>query len=703
VTSRQNSDCGSCVRDWPAGVVRWCCIMLMASLFTGCVQSDDPVAAADPGATGGTPPPPPVTPPTPPPAPPPPSLSDQAIFEATLHPLLTDPNNFCAGCHAATIAPTFAAVDPTTAYNAITGQQKVDLMNPTLSRVYQRPKDQRHNCGGDISCDRIAADFLAAIQAWSNQAISNVPPPGGTGQPVLSALTNFASAMDGDANRVDDNAIAMFTFSEGAGDITVDTSGVGDPVTLQIEGMEWVEGGGLRNISGKAQASVADSQKLFNMITPGNAYTVEAWIISENTAQDGPARIVSYSLDTASRNFTLGQNAIYYQLRNKSLATNANGTPALEALDPEVATQLQHVVVTYDLASGRKVYINGQLSIEENVADDALEWSDTHILVLGNETTNDRLWQGVLKLVAIHNTALSGADVQQNFDAGTGNLVTMRFDVSSVIGESAFIDMQAAQIDPDGYLFARPVFVSDASGVNVKNIRIGINGGVPVAAQAFRRVDTIVMASGTELSPLGALIPVQLGPDNDQFHLEFEVLGSQFGMAEMTAPSSPPAVLPDVPEPSLGLRTFSQINDTMSDLTGVDANQGVVLASYNELRGSLPTSPGLLSFGAAHQIAIQRLATSYCGAIVSDAGSCDDFFGACAIDGAGKDQVASTLYDRFVGDNLGVQPDRTGVTNEIVRAIDDLGCAGGCSGVAAETVLQATCAAVLSSAAVTLN
>jgi hypothetical protein len=675
----------------------------MVSLFSGCVQGEDPGAADDPGASGGTPPLPPAPPAPPPPPPPPPSISDQAIFEATLHPLLTDPNNFCAGCHAATIAPTFAAADPTTAYNAITGQQKVDLMNPTLSRVYQRPKDQRHNCGGDASCDRIAADFLVEIQEWANQATANLPPPVGTGQPVLSAMTNFASATAGDANRVDDNAIAMFTFSEGAGDITVDTSGVGAPITLQIEGMEWVDGGGLRNVSGKAQASVADSQKLFNMIEPGSAYTVEAWVIPDNTAQDGPARIVSYSLDTATRNFTLGQNAIYYQLRNNTLGTDANGTPALEALDPQVANQLQHVTVTYDLASGRKVYVNGQLSIEENVADDALEWSDTHLLVLGNETSNDRLWQGVLKLVAIHNTALSGAEIQQNFDAGTGNLVTMRFDISSIIGESAFIEMQAAQIDPDGYLFARPVFVSNASGIAVKNIRIGVNGGVPVAAQAFRRIDTIVMASGTELSPLGALIPAQLGLDDDQFHLEFEVLGSQMGLAEIIAPSSPPTALPDVPEPNLGLRTFSQINDTMSDLTGVDANQGAVLASYNELRGSLPTSPGLLSFGAAHQIAIQRLATSYCGAIVSNAGSCDNFFGACTIDGAAKDQVASTLYDRFVGENLGVQPDRNGVTSEIVRAIDDLGCAGGCSGAEAETVLQATCAAVLSSAAVTLN
>ena len=259
------------------------------------------------------------------------------------------------------------------------------------------------------------------------------------------------------------------------------------------------------------------------------------------------------------------------------------------------------------------------------------------------------------------------------------------------------------QIDAAGYLFAQPQYVGDATGVAVKNIRIAVNGIVPVAVQPFRRVDTIVMQTGTELSPLGAVIPVQLGADDDQFHLEFEILGNQFGLAELVPPSSPPAPVPDVPEPDLGMRTFSQVNDTMSSLTGIDANQNTVLAAYTELRGTLPPSSDLLSFAAAQQIAIQRLATDYCGAVVLDNANCSGFFGSCTIAGNAKDQVAMTLYDRFIGDNLATQPDRTDVTVELVRMIDDLGCPNGCNGATAETALQATCAAVLSSAAVTVN
>ena len=618
----------------------------------------------------------------------------------TLYPLVADPNNFCVSCHGVSVEPTFASADLAIAYNAIVGQQKVSLTNPELSRVYLRPSDDRHNCGGVASCDRIAADFLVGIQDWANlQNVDDPPPPDIT--PVVSAMTNFANAMDSGFVRADDNAIALFTFAEGDGTTTMDTSGAGAPITLQIEGMEWAGGGGLRNIAGKAQASVDDSRKLFDMID--TEYSVEAWVIPDNTAQDGPARIVSYSNGTQVRNFTLGQNAIYYQLRNRSAGTGANGTPALEALDPQVATNLTHVVATFDTEVGRSLYINGQLVLEEGVAGDSLDWQDDQVFLIGNETTNDRLWQGVFKLVAVHNKALTVAEVQQNFDAGTGNIVTIRFDLANAVGAPAYIDFKAAEIDGSGYLFAEPTLTTDVAGLAVRNMRIGVNGEIPVAEQSFRRIDTVVNQPGTMLSPLGAIIPAALGADEDQFHLEFERLGDATGRSEIVLPSVPPVPVPDTPEPDRGMRTFAQINDTMSVLTGVDATGNAVRSRYDELRGSLPGTTDLLAFAAAQQIAIQRLATTYCDAMVSNTATCNDVFGACSIDGASKAQTAGLVYDRFIGTSIAEQPDRTAVTTEIVSLIDDLGCAGGCSGAAGEEVLKAACAAVLSSAAITVN
>ncbi len=683
-------------------------IAMLMLVLSACEQNEEAVGSTQgTGGTpppGATPPPPPGTPP-PPPSEPPPSLSDQAIFEATLHPKLIDVANSCNGCHGSTQDPLISVADATIAYNVITSQQKVNLSNPALSRIYLRPKDDRHNCGGDTECDRMAGEFLAAIQDWAMQATAAAPPPGSNGTPVLSAAASFADATAGAVARVDDAAIARFEFAEGAGDVTMDTSGVGTPIALQLQGTEWLPGGGIRmvNATDKAQASEADSRKLFDMITPENAYTVEAWVTSASLDQNGPARILSYSQDTGTRNFSMNQQAIYYYYRNRTAATNANGEPGLEAGDTPVVLALTHVTMTFDGTVGRSIYINGQLAIEENVADETLDWVDTYALVVGNEVTDDRIWLGDIHFVAIHNRALNGTEILQNFDAGSGEVLTMHFDVSNMVGEPAFVDMRVAEIDSSGYLFAEPTFVSAATGVAVKNIRIGVNGSIPVAAQPFRRVDAVVLQSGEQLSPLGGVIPQELGVDSDRFHLEFEVLGTQQGLAEMAVPSSPPLPVPDVIEPEFGLRTFAQLNDAMSDITGVDTNQNAVLATYSEVRDSLPATHDLLAFSASQQIAVQRLALSYCGVVVQNTASCDALFGNCAVDVNAKDQVASALYNQMIGNNIADQPDLADVTTEIVRMIDDLGCQNGCNGAEGETVLQATCAAVLSSAAITVN
>jgi hypothetical protein len=151
------------------------------------------------------------------------------------------------------------------------------------------------------------------------------------------------------------------------------------------------------------------------------------------------------------------------------------------------------------------------------------------------------------------------------------------------------------------------------------------------------------------------------------------------------------------------VRTFSQINDTLAALTGVDPTGAAVVDRYTELRDSLPSTADPQAFNAAQQIAIHRLAKTYCGEVVGNSGMCTDFFGACEIDVAAKGQIADAVFDRVVGANLASQPARGEVTVELIKIIDDLGCANGCAGTEAELALQATCSATLSSAAVTLN
>ena len=89
--------------------------------------------------------------------------------------------------------------------------------------------------------------------------------------------------------------------------------------------------------------------------------------------------------------------------------------------------------MTYDPVDGRRIYVNG---IDTRDADPAAggtlgDWDDTFALVLGNEPSGDRQWQGVLRMAAIHNRALTPTQVQQNFDAGVGEKFYLLFNVSA--------------------------------------------------------------------------------------------------------------------------------------------------------------------------------------------------------------------------------------------------------------------------------
>lgn len=705
------------------GAIRMICMILLAVALTACgggsggggsdsgTQSTAGNTGGNTGGNPGDPTPNPVDPGDPMPMPVDPvdpgngAANEQALFAATLHPVITNPTYTCGICHNGTNiqAIPFAVADVAASY-AVTDPLK-NLAVPTQSSIYQRPLTN-HNCGA--MCADIAADVLQAINAWAAQSTAGGNNGGNNGNVLASATTNFSQAVEGSIPRADANMITLFAFGEGVGNTTTGTSNVGAGMTLNLEGTEWVAEGGLRNVDGKAQASLADSQKLFNLLSGGNQFSVEAWIIPENLTQTGPARIVSYSIDTGRRNFTMGQQVDQYDSRVQTINSGPNGSNPAARTEDIVTTELTHVVMTYDnMSGGRKIYVNGQLAVEEAIQGDMLNWQDDNLFILGNEATNNRLWKGVFKMVAIHNVALNGAQVVQNFDAGAGAITSLRFDVASILGAPGYIEMQAYEADPFAYVFARPKLVTDVTGVQVKNIRVAVNNNVPLAAQAFRRVDTMVMQSGQEISPLGALIPSDQGVNVDQFSLQFEVLGGQTGSAETAALPTPPVPPVDVPEPDVGVRTFSQVHDTMAALTGISQNDNDIRTRYTDLRDQLPPTSDALGFGSAQQIAIQRLATTYCGEVVGNNNNnrCRTFFADnnCAIAAGEKEAIAGTVYDKIIGNNIVNQPERTASIAALVGVMDAENCANGCTGAEGRQVLQAVCTAALASGAVTIN
>ncbi|MGS2723071.1 LamG domain-containing protein [Porticoccus sp. GXU_MW_L64] len=643
--------------------------------------------------------------------------ADSGAFGSTVYPLLTQ---YCSNCHSDDAGtpqqPYFAAADVDVAYAAV--QSRIDLDDPARSRLVVRLRNEFHNCWDD--CSNNATEMENAITNFADGIpLTTVDPD----LVISKALTLFDGVLANTGGRHESNAIAKYEFKTGSGFTAFDTSGVDPAMDLTISGnVEWVGGFGIRINDGKAQATTGSSAKLHNLIAGASGtgeYSIEAWVAPGNVTQDGPAGIVSYSGGNNIRNFTLGQTLYNYNFLNRSSTTDANGEPALSTADADERLQatLQHVVVNYDPVNGRRIYVNGEYTGDaDSVGGGNLtDWDDTFAFVLGNEVSNQRLWQGVFRLVAVHNRVLTDEQIQDNFDAGVGARYLLLFSVSDLVSvPDAYIVVEVSQFDSYSYLFNAPYFISlDSSAtpdnIPVQGMRIGINGREAAVGQAYQNMDVTLnsndySASGQVMSDRGTIIALEKGPESDEFFLTFERIGSNENVVLEPVPPTPATPADLAAQSDIGLRTFDEINATMAAATGVSATQTDVQNTFNTVRQQLPTVESINGFLSAHQMGVTQLAIEYCNALVEDTGLRGSYFtgvnfgeaAATAFDTQGeRDLVITPLLNNIVGTNLATQPADAPMRSELNSLIATM-TANPATGT--DTVVKATCAAVLASA-----
>jgi len=662
-------------------------------------------------------------------------VTEISLFQKNLHPVLVDQ---CATCHESLVVPNFANNDANVAYAVITSNTLVNLNNPDSSRLVAKPLTL-HKCVATI-CQTWSDNIKSGITNWANDLAESFPNVVVVDPRITSDTLTFADAIKDQGNgRIEDAIIAKYEFKTGTGTTVFDTSGIAPSLDLSLsENVNWLVARGIEitdpNEAGvtKLVGDPSTSRKLYDRIAAeggSKQYSIEAWIINQSVALSGPARIVSYSFDAQNRNFTMGQNTRYYNFRNRSDMTGLNGSsPSLETNNDnnDLKEQLQHVVFTFTESEGRKIYVDGIETSYENVAMDEavpasiLDWDDSYSFVLGNELMVQRQWLGKMLFVAIHDRALTREEVIQNTVEGIEDKFILEFDVSSLLDASGLtkssIKIVVSELDDFSYIFSSPSLITDIANPNipVKNLRIVVNGNIPVAAQAFRGIDLTVMASDTSLSTLGAVIPKENGPETDMFSLEFEQLGINSNVEIAQIPVFPIDTSTNPPTPEFGLRTFEQINNTMSVLTGVE--KSVTMDSYLTLKEQLPSTPNLDAFVSSQQIGIAKLALDYCDAMVESVALRTDFFGdtfefdfpvATAFsDQTKRDIIIDNLVTKLIGIDMNRQPTLVEIKPVINSLIDELSVCpvvADCDAVRTRAIVKSSCSAVLASAAITIN
>jgi hypothetical protein len=237
-----------------------------------------------------------------------------------------------------------------------------------------------------------------------------------------------------------------------------------------------------------------------------------------------------------------------------------------------------------------------------------------------------------------------------------------------------------------------------------------------------------VVTNDIPVKATGTIIAKQNGPNADpadQFYLTFENFAGIQGAQSQNGTPIPlnydyPAPIAGLSNSSYiaGMRIFEETNATMAELTGISVADPAVQPTFIELQQQLPSGPALEGFTASHQMANAKLALTYCGELVDNAGLRNAFF-TPTIDLAtvfdtptGQSNVVTALYNNMIGaEDSGGQPIAGQPT---LQQVSDLligtgglleqlsaSCSGSCGATRNATILKSMCVSVLSSAAVT--
>ena len=270
--------------------------------------------------------------------------------------------------------------------------------------------------------------------------------PGGSTSPIVSASgtestsegpsgevsstgTDGATSTGTEPGRIEDGLVVDYRFDEGAGTTLHDSAPVDPPIDLTLEGdgYAWLSDG-LR-FEGDAltmAASTTSVTKVNQACQASNELTVEVWVTPFDVEMSGPPRLVTYSIDSGTRNVSLllGRDVAGEQepaLRGRVRTTSLNGLPETDT-PASVAFEgtPTHVVFVRNASGLERLFVDGEVATETTRAGDFSSWdtSGEMRLALGNEVSLSRPLDGALHLVAIYCRALDEAEVGQNFAVG---------------------------------------------------------------------------------------------------------------------------------------------------------------------------------------------------------------------------------------------------------------------------------------------
>lgn len=169
---------------------------------------------------------------------------------------------------------------------------------------------------------------------------------------------------------------------------------------IELRGTVGFDEQGFMQIQQGSFVAAIDAAAMVAAVERANALSVEALIQTDDLNQQGPARIISFSLDGSQRNLTIGQSGNALVLRLRTANSGLNGTKPEIKLGIIENNQAIHVLFSYEPGVLRWWW-NGVEAQSKELTGDLQNWDVSHGLVFGDEYRDSRPWRGRLGHIRI--------------------------------------------------------------------------------------------------------------------------------------------------------------------------------------------------------------------------------------------------------------------------------------------------------------
>ncbi len=146
---------------------------------------------------------------------------------------------------------------------------------------------------------------------------------------------------------------------------------------------------------------------------------------------------------------------------------------------------------------------------------------------------------------------------------------------------------------------------------------------------------------------------------------------------------------------SVGMKTYTSLNQTMSNLTGIESTNTNIQAAFEELKSSLPNANELKKYNASAQKAVALLAAQYCNELKNTPAKYQEIVPGLSANSIVPQAIAEGFVRNFWGRETVAFQDEA--IKEFLVSINDINSGAGNNTAKLNKIVFSTCLGTLSS------